>query len=164
MELDIDPNVFERDGSRGRGGSWYRLSTRALDRLRPLFARFGTDLRGVQIAFEPDLGQSVTSGNYIRFGGDFLLSSLARGQTLILVHELVHVAQAQRLGTVRVVARGMRDLIRSGPGERHYDYSPEIKRETLDTLDLVDARYDLEAIADWFADLAWAAGRYRMFK
>jgi hypothetical protein len=49
--------------------------------------------------------------------------------------------------------RGIRDFCRSGPGERHYLVSPELAAQTLETIDIVDARYDLEALADQFADL-----------
>jgi hypothetical protein len=152
MALDIDQTLFDRDGTRGRSGYWYWLSARALIRLNPLFARFRTDLSRAEIAFEPDLRRSVTSGNRVRFGDDLLGTSWV-SQAHTLVHELVHVAQAQLLGEAGMIGRGIRDLCRSGPGERHYLVSPELAAQTMETLDIVDARYDLEALADQFADL-----------
>jgi hypothetical protein len=122
-----------------------------------MFQRFGTDLSQARMAFEPDLAQSVTRGNTIRFGRDYL-DVLTRGQNETLVHEVVHVAQAQRLGTLRMTWRGFTDFLRSGSGENHYLIGESLSRETLDTLDVVDSRYDLEAIADQFADRAWEAG------
>jgi hypothetical protein len=120
-------------------------------------------LSKADIAFEADLVQSVTTGNYVRFGKDFL-DVFPHGQADTFVHELVHVAQGQILGTVKMAWRGARDCVRSGLREKHYTVSAELAKEGLDTIDIVDPRYDLEAIADHFSDLVWKTGRYRMFR
>ena len=140
-----DPRVFEKNGDQ------YRLTSQARDVLDPLYKRFGTDLSKISVTFDSDILQSETVGNHITLGQDFVGGRLTMADTLL--HEVTHAAQYQQLGRWGMTWRGFTDRVRFGWGEERYDIGPGLKVQTLQTINIVDSRFSLEASASQFAGL-----------
>jgi hypothetical protein len=126
--------------------------------LQPVFQRWGLDVNTVRFALTrlaPGVQAQTHSENLVSISPDLAARQDGRPVLGALAHELMHVVQLRELGFQAANARSLVEANAYGDGV--HDIPEELRDETLETLNPIDERFTLEAIAGRMREIAMGA-------